>query len=168
MPNSAQKVRPNNLLQYPPSTRRRETQLRRSENPIRLPPSKHGPHLMPRKRASRHTACLYCQLAEQRGIQLLHVKLYKRRRIPIARQQRSARMSSRISWSGTPVLPVDPRFRSWSSFCSQRSLCARDPSVIGGRTPSFRARCSSRISCSGWGSLYTAASISESVLMRGK
>ena len=34
------------------------------ENAFRLPAPKHGPHLMPRKPPSRHTACLYRHLAE--------------------------------------------------------------------------------------------------------
>jgi hypothetical protein len=62
---------------------------------------------MPRERPSRHTARLHRQLAELRGIQLLHVKLYQRSRIPIAHQQRSPRMSSKISWSG-PRLAGSP------------------------------------------------------------
>jgi hypothetical protein len=46
-------------------------------------------------------------------------------------QHRSDRVSPRISWSATPVLPVAPRARSWSSFPSQRSRFARNSSVDG-------------------------------------
>ena len=73
-------------------------------------------------------------------------------------------MSSRISWSD--------RLRNREStgktgVCSQRSRCVSDPSVTGGRAPSLRARCSSRISCSEKANRSTAASISVSALIRG-
>lgn len=97
------------------------------------------------------TRLAFAARARLQGVQLLHVQLHQRRRIPIAHQQRSARMSSRISWSGAPVLPVDPRVRSRSSFCSQRSRCTSVGTVpyTAPRYPARLALVTSRVSSQG-------------------
>lgn len=76
--------------------------------------------------------CICGQRAEPSRVELLNLKLYERRRVPITHQRGSKPIWSRISWSSTRVLPEEPRPRSSSSFRNQRSHFAAPHLLVAG------------------------------------
>src|SRR5271166_3777204 len=124
-------------------------------------------HLMPRERPGRHTACLYRQLAELRGIQLLHVKLYQRCRPNSSSATLTADViEDLLEWharlAGSPAVPRPVELLEPAFVLRPRPLRYR-----WARTE-LPGEVFEQDLLSGWGSLSTAAWIAERVLMRGK